>query len=165
MAVRGTPIALLALADGAETIDVKGSVLVVDDHTPSRDGLKQWFSDRGWRVATAADGWEALTRIKTAAFEVAIVDLDLPPVHGVALSGWDVVRIVRALRPRTSILVLSAQGGHDVRALAERLGVSELVEKPIGRTQLRAMAATLEAGIGRAAGWPAVESRTGGSPC
>jgi DNA-binding response OmpR family regulator len=126
--------------------------------------LKQWFAERGWQVATAADGWEALTRIKAAPYEVAIVDLDLPPVHGVALSGWDVVRIVRALRPRTSILVLSAQGGRDVKALADRLGVSDLVEKPIGRTQLRALAATLEAGIERAIGHCTAESRNGGSP-
>jgi two-component system C4-dicarboxylate transport response regulator DctD len=139
------------------------TLLVVDDHAPSREALRQWFSDRGWRVVTAADGWEALTRIKAAAFEVAIVDLDLPPVHGVALSGWDVVRIVRALAPRIVVLVLSAQGGDDARALADRLGVADLVEKPIGRARLHALAATLEAGIGRVLGQTAIEAETTGS--
>ena len=123
-------------------------LLVIDDHVPSREGLKQWFRGLGWQVETAADGWEALKWIKETSFEAAIVDLDLPPVHGIALSGWDVVRIVRAFRPEMSIVVLSAQGGHDVKVQADRLSVAEFVEKPISPTRLHALAGVLGARVG-----------------
>ena len=140
-------------------------LLVVDDHVPSREGLRQWFCGLGWRVETAADGWEALKRIKETSFEAAIVDLDLPPVHGIVLSGWDVVRIVRAFRPETSIMVLSAQGKHDMKVQADRLGVSEFVEKPIRAAHLHALAGMLEARVRRAIGRPGetLQSQAGGS--
>jgi DNA-binding response OmpR family regulator len=139
-------------------------LLVVEDHGPSRDGLQSWFRSRGWRVAVAADGWEALRRIKETWLDAAVVDLDLPPVRGVALSGWDVVRLLHAFRSETVIVVMSAEGGYDVRAHAGRLGVLDVVEKPIGPEHLKTLAGALEARIAeRSAAHPEMtEPRAGG---
>ncbi len=111
-------------------------ILVVDDHGPSREGLRRWLLGAGWQAETASDGWQALKRIKEGRFDVAIIDLDLPPVHGVAVSGWDLVRIFRAFNPSISIIVLSAEGGEDVKVRADQLRVSWLLEKPINSSQL-----------------------------
>jgi CheY-like chemotaxis protein len=96
-------------------------------------------------VETAADSWQAIKKIKERRFDVAILDLDLPPVHGVTVSGWDLARIFRAYHPGISIIIISAEDRDAVRAEAERLRVSEFLEKPINPTQLKVILRTLQA--------------------
>lgn len=96
-------------------------------------------------METAADSWQAIKQIKECRFDVAILDLDLPPVHGVTVSGWDLARIFRAYHPAISIIVISAEDRNAVRAEAERLRVSECLEKPINPTQLKMILRTLQA--------------------
>jgi CheY-like chemotaxis protein len=96
-------------------------------------------------VETAADSWQAIKIIKEHPFDIAIVDLDLPPVHGVSVNGWDLARIFRAYHPAISIIVVSAEDRSAVKAEAERLGVSEFLEKPINPTQLKMIVRTLHA--------------------
>jgi CheY-like chemotaxis protein len=50
-------------------------------------------------VEAVSDGWQAYRKIKEGFFDLAIVDLELPPVLGVAMTGWDLVRILRAYFP------------------------------------------------------------------
>jgi len=97
---------------------VEKRILVVDDDLHSREGLR--------------------------ASLIAIIDLDLPPVHGVTVSGWDLARIFRAYHPAISIIVVSAEDRDAVRAEAEQLRVSEFLEKPINPAQLKMIVRTLE---------------------
>ncbi len=99
----------------------------------------------GYAVETAADSWQAIKKIKDYPFEVAIIDLDLPPVHGVALSGWDLVRIFRAFNPAIAIVVVGAEESRHVKAQAEELKVSEFLEKPISPTRLKGIVSALSA--------------------
>jgi CheY-like chemotaxis protein len=111
-----------------------------------------WLLGAGWRVETAADGWQAIQKIRDRVFEAAVIDLDLPHVHGLAMDGWDLVRILRAYHPGIPIVVLTAETGPDVKLRAEDLRVSQLLEKPIRAAPLHALVATLEAEIRRTAG-------------
>jgi two-component system OmpR family response regulator len=115
--------------------------LVVEDDVNSREGLRGLLAVGGYRVDTAADGWEALERIKQETYELAIVDLDLPIVHGIAMDGWDVARIVRAFCPEVAIVVVSGRGDDEVRAAAQ-MDVAFL-EKPISMSDLRSVIAEL----------------------
>jgi len=124
---------------------VEKRILVVDDDLHSREGLRASLQGEGYRVETAADSWQAIKQIKECRFDVAILDLDLPPVHGVTVSGWDLARIFRAYHPAISIIVISAEDRNAVRAEAERLRVSECLEKPINPTQLKMILRTLQA--------------------
>ncbi len=126
-----------------ESAPVLKNILVVDDDLHSREGLGAALRAEGYRVETAADSWEAIKVIKDHPFDVAIVDLDLPPVHGVSVSGWDLARIFRAYHPAISIIVVSAQDRNTARGEAERLGVSEFLEKPINPTELKEIVRTL----------------------
>ena len=112
-------------------------ILVVDDDLHCREGLRVSLQGEGYRVETAADSWQAIKMIKEHPFDIAIVDLNLPPVHGVSVNGWDLARIFRAYHPAISIIVVSAEDRSAVRAEAERLRVSEFLEKPINPTQLK----------------------------
>lgn len=116
----------------------------MDDDHHSREGLKDSLLGAGYYVETAADSWQAIKKMKEGRFEVAIIDLDLPTYHGIALSGWDLVRICRAFNPAIAIIVVSAEDGKEVKAQAEQLKVAELLEKPINPTQMKAIVRTLD---------------------
>jgi CheY-like chemotaxis protein len=117
-------------------------ILVVEDDVNSREGLRGLLSAGGYRVDTAADGWQALERIKQETYELAIVDLDLPVVHGIAMDGWDVARIVRAFCPDVAIVVVSGRGDSAVHEAAAHMDVA-FVEKPISVSVLRSVIAEL----------------------
>jgi DNA-binding response OmpR family regulator len=121
----------------SEPVPALKRILVVDDDLYSREGLKSSLQGEGYSVETAATSWEAIKTIKERPFDIAIVDLDLPPVHGITVSGWDLARIFRAYHPAISIIVVSSEDWNTARAEAGRLGVSEFLEKPINPTQLK----------------------------
>ncbi len=112
-------------------------ILVIEDEHNSREGLRQWLTTEGYRVGTARDGWEALRAIKSQSWDLAIVDLDLPPVMDLTLTGWDLVRILRAYDGRVAVLVVSAEDGPAVREKLVELRVNGFLGKPIRLGQLR----------------------------
>ena len=115
----------------------------MDAYGHSREGLRFSLLGGGRQVETAAGCWEAIKKIKDGGFRVAIVDANLPPAQGVAMTGWDLARILRAFNPALAVIVVTAESGFEVRAQAERLGVSALLEKPIDPRELRALVQTL----------------------
>ena len=112
-------------------------ILLVDDYRRSLEGLRDAFVTVGWLVATAGDSWQAVRKIRDGGFDVAVIDLDLPPVHGVTVSGWDLVRICRVFNPEVPIVVVSADGSPEAGMLAERLRVAKLLVKPIDVAELK----------------------------
>ena len=81
----------------------------------------------------------AIKKMKESHFAVAIIDLDLPPVHGVAMNGWDLVRIFRAFDPSITLILVGADANRDGREQAEQVKGSEFLEKPISPRQLKAI--------------------------
>ena len=79
-------------------------ILIVDDHPLFREGLKSILRrDAGIEVSgEAGNAAEALRQARTDAPDVALVDISLPDRSGIQL-----VRELRALLPRLSILVVS----------------------------------------------------------
>ena len=94
-------------------------------------------------VDSAADAWQAIVRLRAQSFDVAVVDLDLPAVHGVDLGGWDVVRIARAYRPDIAIIVLNADEDQTPSVEALALDVTSILGKPISLQELTRLVETL----------------------
>jgi DNA-binding response OmpR family regulator len=113
-------------------------ILVVDDDRPSREGLFVALLREGHVVETAGDAWEAIVRLRAQPFDVAVVDLDLPAVHGVEFGGWDVVRIARAYQAGIAVIVLSADEDTVPAADTHSL-VTGVLEKPISLRDLTAL--------------------------
>lgn len=90
-------------------------VLIADDHTLLREGLKQLLSlTRDIMVAgEAADGGEALEVLQRHEFDLLLLDLDMPGV-----GGADLIAQVRTGYPKVPILVLSM---HNEPPIARRL--------------------------------------------
>lgn len=123
---------------------VEKRILVVDDDLHSREGLRESLRAEGFKVEAAADGWEAIRKVKEARFDIAIIDLDLPPVHGLSVSGWDLARIFRAYHPAISLIVVSAEEADILQAEAEQLRVVQFLEKPISPARLKMIVRTLD---------------------
>jgi two-component system, NarL family, nitrate/nitrite response regulator NarL len=102
------------------------SVVVVEDHPLFREALVEALRRRPGieLVGEAADGEEALERIRELRPDVALVDLRMPKV-----SGMDVLRQVVAEGIGTRIVILSAEVDDAVRGAVERAGAAGCLPK------------------------------------
>ena len=116
----------------------RAAILVVEDEPHSRLGLGALLAERGYRVETAADMPEAIRHLQACRFAGAIIDIRLPNVDAVAVTGWDVGKICRTYTPEMGLLFVSAQGGPEVEARAGSLGRAAFLEKPIDSARLAA---------------------------
>jgi two-component system, NarL family, invasion response regulator UvrY len=102
------------------------SILIVDDHTPVRHGMKSLLVQElpGTVFGEASDGREALAQLRRRVWDVVSLDLSLPDVDGLEFLGE-----IRRMYPRTSVVVvtLHPESQYAVRAL--RAGASAYVTK------------------------------------
>lgn len=127
-------------------------ILIVEDDQHSRKGLQDCLLAEGHGVEAVADGWQAFAKIKEGFFDLAIVDLDLPSVLGVVITGWDVVRILRAYFAEIPIIMLSAQEDRAIPRLIERFKISSFMVKPIDPPRVKSVVRELGRAIQRAQG-------------
>ena len=123
---------------------IEKRILIVEDDLNSREGLGDSLRADGFRVETAADSWEAFVKMKQRGFDIAIIDIDLPPVHGVNMTGWDLARILRAYNEEIVLIIVSAEEADLIQGEAERFRVSQFLEKPVNPTRLKAIVRTLD---------------------
>jgi two-component system KDP operon response regulator KdpE len=89
------------------------------------------LANRGYDVATAADGRTALALAQHWAPDLLILDLGLPDIDGL-----EVIREFRSRRPDLPIVVLSARNTSHDKVLALDLGAVDYVTKPFDMNQL-----------------------------
>ena len=108
-------------------------VLVVEDEASLRDGIVDLLHGDGHEVTAVGDGVTGLETGLRDAFDLVVLDLMLP-----RLDGMEVCRRLRAARPGTPILMLTARGSEDdkVRGLME--GADDYVTKPFSARELLA---------------------------
>ena len=107
--------------------------IIADDHTILREGLKQLLQASGdiEVVAEAGDGHGVLQAIRAHDCDVLILDMSMP-----GRSGMDLIRQVKAEKPRLRILVLSMHGENQYAVRAIKSGASGYVTKDSASTQL-----------------------------
>lgn len=79
------------IAAGKAGAAEKQSILVVEDSITSRSLLKNILESAGYQVATAVDGIDAYTALKTATFDLVVSDVEMP-----RMDGFDLTARVRA---------------------------------------------------------------------
>jgi DNA-binding NarL/FixJ family response regulator len=100
-------------------------VVIGDDHTLMREGLKQILqTDDIDVVAEACDADEVIERVRTIEFDVLLLDLSMP-----GRSGLDLIKWVKQLRPKLRILVLSMHSERQYAIRAIRAGASGYLTK------------------------------------
>jgi DNA-binding NarL/FixJ family response regulator len=108
-------------------------IVLADDHTIVREGLKQILaaSPDFEIVGEASDGHQALSCVRENEFDVLILDMSMP-----GRSGIELIRQVHAEKPRLKILVLSMHEEHQYAVRAIRAGASGYLTKESASHQL-----------------------------
>jgi two-component system response regulator MprA len=102
------------------------SLLFVDDDETTRDAMREFLEDHGFRVLVACDGYEALEMVDHDRPSVVVTDLDMP-----GMRGDEVVRQVRARSRDTPVILITAHREIDARRLAREAGADAFLNKPI----------------------------------
>ena len=101
------------------------TVLVVDDHAGARDVISQLLEAKGYSVVTAANGAEAIEKLKTPGIGAVVTDVSMPDMTGVELAYY-----VRDHHPKLPIAIVSGDIGELERSVIARAGVPFL-KKPV----------------------------------
>lgn len=109
-------------------------VLIADDHSVVREGLKQYVKTlkEVSLIDEAGDGNEAWTKIKEIGYDVVILDLSMP-----GLSGLDVLRNIKEKNMKTRVLILSVHPMEQYAIQAFKMGASGYLSKESAYDELK----------------------------
>jgi len=107
-------------------------VVIADDHTLVREGLKQLLRAAGGIdvIGEARDGHDVLKAIRESDFDVLLLDMSMP-----GKSGMELIKQVKSEKPRLRILVLSMHQEHQYAVRAIKSGASGYLTKDSASTQ------------------------------
>ena len=105
-------------------------VLVVDDEQAILRAVRTILVRHGFQVDTAATGEQAIERFALLPFDVVLLDLGLPDIHGL-----EVMRRIRE-RATTPVVILSVHGAEPEKVRALELGADDYLTKPFGMDEL-----------------------------
>jgi two-component system, OmpR family, response regulator len=108
-------------------------VLIVEDDRTIADFVAKGLAEAGYAVDVAPDGERGIELSTSTTYDVAIVDLMLPKVDGLAL-----IDRIRARGIRTPVLILSARRTVDDRVSGLQAGGDDYLTKPFAFAELLA---------------------------
>lgn len=108
-----------------------GAVLIVDDDEDLRETVSDLLKDRGHQVTTAANGTEALARLKEADYTAVLTDLRMKGVEGLELLSW-----IKRLYPDIGVVLMTAFGSVETAVEAMKHGASDYLTKPVKKDEL-----------------------------
>lgn len=112
-------------------MEPKVNILVVDDEEIVRDSLAGWLEEDGYHVETAENGPKALERLPTREWNLAMVDLKMPGMDGIALMDE-----IRKVCPDTTVIIMTAYATVDTAVKAMKQGAYDYIVKPFNPEDL-----------------------------
>ena len=127
--------------------EAKPRILIADDERNIRKNLALVLEAAGYLVEVAEDGDKALDLCKQSHPEIAFVDLNMPN-----MKGLDVLAHIRALSPKTAVVIITAYGTAANAVEAMKLGAVDFLEKPFDPKIIGILAAEIlfRQGVGAA---------------
>lgn len=109
------------------------NVIVADDHAVVRTGLQLFFQDNAHISIKeeAKNGNELLERLKHNAFDVAIVDLNMP-----GIDSLDLISQLAEKHPKLPLVILSMNTDDQLISRLFKLGVSAFISKEESPTEI-----------------------------
>jgi DNA-binding NtrC family response regulator len=105
--------------------------LVVDDDRAMVKTLSDVLAYKGWEVRGAYSGAAAVQAAKTEPFDVVLMDIKMPGMDGV-----DAFKAIKAARPGTRVVLMTAYAARERVVEAEREGVLRVLPKPVDIAEL-----------------------------
>ncbi|WP_028064054.1 response regulator transcription factor [Solirubrobacter soli] len=107
---------------------VRGSVLVVDDEPTIGEVVSAYLQRAGYETRVASDGFAALDAVNERVPDLIVLDLMLP--------GLDGLEVMRRVREKSAVILLTAKGAEADRVIGLRLGADDYVVKPFSPAEL-----------------------------
>ncbi len=101
-------------------------ILIADDHAIVREGLKQILAETPDMIVAdeASNGQEVIAKVEKSDFDVVLLDISMPGRNGI-----EVLKQLKADRPRVSVLILSMYSEEQYAMRALRAGASGYLTK------------------------------------
>ena len=108
-------------------------ILIAEDDQVLADGLLRTLRGNGYAVDHVGSGSEADAALSTQEFDLLILDLGLPRLH-----GFEVLKKLRARGSATPVLILTAADSVEQRVKGLDLGADDYMAKPFSLQELEA---------------------------
>jgi len=109
-------------------------ILVVDDQFSDREALKVALEDKGYRVATARDGAEAIEMVKSRHYDIVFLELELP-----GMSGVETFEQVKQIDPKATVIMMSGYTEEDLVKRIVSGGAYTCIYKPFDMEKVIAL--------------------------
>ena len=107
-------------------------MLIVDDSATMRNMIKAVVQEMGHTPHTAQDGEKAFKMCQSHDFDLIITDINMPNMDGIEL-----IRVIRESHNATPILVITTEGGDNVKQAGKSAGASGWIVKPFNPDTLK----------------------------
>ncbi len=118
----------------AEVKEPKAKILCVDDEAVILDSFRKILVLDGYAVDTVESGPEALGLIRAHHYDFVFTDLKMPD-----MSGEDVVKSVKHLRPDIDVLVITGYATVESAVECMKFGAMDYIQKPFTEDELLAL--------------------------
>jgi CheY-like chemotaxis protein len=117
-------------------------ILVVDDDPVVSESFNRVLSRKGYAVITAANGDEALAKMKAEQYDLVFTDLRMP-----GMDGLEVAEQVKARQPWTPVVIVTGYGSKPSEDRARAIGVADFLNKPLSPETIEDSAAKALASV------------------
>lgn len=111
--------------------DEKIRVLIADDEDGLRSTIAAWLTDEGFSVEEAPDGTEAIRKVQSSDYDVALLDIKMPGANGL-----EVLRYIKKNSMTTEVVMMTGMSDVTMAVEAMKLGAREYLTKPLDMDQL-----------------------------
>jgi two-component system copper resistance phosphate regulon response regulator CusR len=113
-------------------------LLILEDEPKTASFLKQGFSEAGFIVSVAQNGFDGRRQIENGAFDIIVLDIMLP-----GIDGWETLKWLRDAGVGTPVLILTARDDVSDRVRGLELGADDYLVKPFAFSELLARVRTI----------------------
>lgn len=106
-------------------------VLLIDDDASLRRVTEYSLHSAGFQVLSAVDGKQGLASFQADHPQVVITDIQMP-----GMSGYEVLQHIKAARPETVVIVITAYSSVEKAVEAMKQGAYDYLAKPFSRDEL-----------------------------
>ena len=110
----------------------EGRILVVDDESQIRRVMRAILIPQGFDVDDAKSGDEALDRLRSAKYDLVLLDIDMP-----GMTGFETCRAIRAVSDMP-IFILTGRSAEKDKVEALDAGADDDITKPFSTPELLA---------------------------
>jgi two-component system KDP operon response regulator KdpE len=130
-------------------MEQRPNVLVVEDDAGIRQSLRETLTALGFVIGEAANGEEALMRLRMVGYNAVLLDINMP-----GMGGIEACRRISQGYPHVPIIMLTVRDEEDDKVEALDAGADDYVTKPF---QIRELTARLRSAIRRSSAAPVIQ--------